>query len=131
MALAMTEMMCTTPLAVFVIWLNATAQPIVPWRGLADAHFDFSRVEQISALVWRQDHLIVVSMELTRWLAPICAFIFFGFFGFAEEARKHYRTAFWAVMKRFGVSPPSPKSTLDSSPYRYVILIIVEVDLSL
>lgn len=115
MALAITEMLCTTPLASFVIWLNATAQPIAPWRGLADAHFKFSRVEQVPAVIWRQNHLIVVSMELTRWIAPVCALVFFAFFGFAEEARRNYRMLFWAVVKPFGFSPPAPQSSAHSS----------------
>jgi pheromone a factor receptor len=114
----MTEMMCTAPLAAFVIWLNATTQPIEPWKGLADAHFDFSRFEQLPAVIWRQNHLLVVSMELTRWLPPICAFIFFTFFGFAEEARKHYRMIYWASVKPFGFSPSVSQSSVNSFSVR-------------
>lgn len=121
MALAVTEMICTVPLSIFIIWLNATAAPIEPWRGLSDAHFDFSRVEQIPAVVWRRNHLVVVSLELSRWLAPVCAIIFFVFFGFAEEARRQYRMAFWTVMKPFGLTPPSPRSSMNPPPSSYVI----------
>ncbi|KAF9441476.1 pheromone receptor [Macrolepiota fuliginosa MF-IS2] len=92
MALAMTELMLTMPLAAFVIWLNATAEPIEPWVNWADTHFRYSRVEMYPALLWRRSSIFVASMEFTRWVVPACVFIFFGFFGFAEEARKNYVT---------------------------------------
>jgi pheromone a factor receptor len=116
-ALAMMEMICTTPLAAFIIWLNVTAQPPTPWDGLADAHFQFSHVRQTPAILWREDHLLSVSLELTRWLAPVCAIVFFAFFGFAEEAPRHYLVA---VMKSFGFMPRSPQSSVISSS-RYAV----------
>ena len=115
MALACTEILCTTPLAIFITWLNLTAQPVEPWKGWSDTHFDYSRVEQIPSILWHQNNLLVIGMELSRWVVPFLAFVFFGYFGFAEEARKHYRLAFWAVAKRFGFSPP-PKSNPGSLP---------------
>jgi pheromone a factor receptor len=105
MALAMTEMMCTTPLAIFVIWLNATTTTIGPWRSWNNTHLDYSRVEQIPGVLWRSNHLLVVSMELTRWTSPFCAIVFFIFFGFAQEARKNYRMVFDVAAKRFGFTP--------------------------
>ena len=103
MALAMTEMLCTTPLAIFVIYLNATSSVVGPWRSWADTHFAFSRIEQIPSVLWRSNHLLVVSMELTRWVAPFCAIVFFGFFGFAQEAKKNYRVVYDSITKRLGV----------------------------
>ena len=44
------------------------------------------------------------SLELSRWLSVVCAFIFFGFFGFADEAKKNYRSALQTVAKRIGIS---------------------------
>ncbi|KII83815.1 hypothetical protein PLICRDRAFT_119095 [Plicaturopsis crispa FD-325 SS-3] len=105
MALAMTEIACTTPLAIFAIYLNANAQTMQPYGSWENVHFNFSRVEQVPAVLWRMNHLFVISVEMSRWVAPLCAFIFFGFFGFAEEARRHYAMAFWAVLKRVGFRP--------------------------
>ena len=99
MALAMTEIMLTTPLAIFTIALNATSTEVGPWRSWDDTHFAYSRIEQIPALFWRSNHLLVVSMELTRWLAPVTAVTFFLFFGFAEEARKQYHSLFSCIKK--------------------------------
>ena len=93
MALACTEILCTTPLAILVIVLNATAAPIMPWISWEDTHYDFSRVGQIPAAIWRSSNLLVAGYTLTKWSSVICAFIFIIFFGFAAEARKHYSNA--------------------------------------
>ncbi|KAF8218915.1 pheromone receptor [Tricholoma matsutake] len=105
MALAATEVLFTTPQAIFMMWLNATATPVGPWRSWADTHFAFSRVEQIPAILWRENHLLALAFELSRWVAPFCALIFFIFFGFADEARKNYRKAFWYFAKPLGFQP--------------------------
>jgi pheromone a factor receptor len=115
MALAMTEMMCTVPLAIFVIVLNATTSTIGPWRSWDNTHLAFSRIEQIPGVLWRSNRLLVVSMELTRWISPFCAFVFFLFFGFAQEARKNYRLLFNQVAKRLGFSPAATRSSLKPS----------------
>lgn len=117
MALAMTQMMCTTPLAVFTIVLNATATEVGPWRSWEDTHFAYSRVEQIPALFWRSNRLVLISMEFTRWVAPFCAFVFFVFFGFAEEAKKNYGLlfAFLKPTKTRSTSSPGIKLELKSS----------------
>nr|AAR99648.1 7-transmembrane pheromone receptor Bar3 [Schizophyllum commune] len=95
MALAMTEMCCTVPLGIFVIVLNCTSTPIEPWVSLKATHYWYSRVDQYPAVVWRSSHLVVVCNELTRWLAPVSAMLFFAYFGFAQEARRNYAAA-WA-----------------------------------
>lgn len=48
-----------------------------------------------------------MSLEMSRWLIIACGLIFFGFFGFADEARKHYRLAAQFVSKRVGYSTGS------------------------
>nr|AAQ96344.1 pheromone receptor Rcb2 B44 [Coprinopsis cinerea] len=101
MALATTEMMLTTPLSIFIIYLNATVSPIEPWISWADTHYDYWRVGQYPRVLWQLNHLLVVSMELTRWLAPFSAIVFFIFFGFAEEAKRHYKAFFAPVTKMF------------------------------
>ncbi|KZP27852.1 pheromone receptor [Athelia psychrophila] len=115
MAMGMTAILCTTSLGIFVIWLSATTEPIMPWRGLADAHHDFSRVEQIPAVEWRQDRLVSVYLEWTRWAVPFCALVFFAFFGFAEEARRQYRKAIWTLARRFGFLRSDADSSEKSS----------------
>lgn len=107
MALATLELVCTTPFAAYFIYLDSTAEPISAYTSWADIHFNFSRVDQIAFVLWNLNPKSALAMQLTRWLMVIPAFVFFLFFGFAEEARKHYRQTFWKVMKVFGVKPKS------------------------
>lgn len=104
MALATTELLCTTPFASFSIYLNLTAQPVHPYLGWADTHFDFSRVQQIPATLWHLSRGTVVSLELSRWLMVTCALVFFGFFGFAAEARRNYQVFFASMSKKIRLS---------------------------
>ncbi|KAK0432034.1 pheromone A receptor-domain-containing protein [Armillaria borealis] len=110
MALATTEICCTTPLGIAMIIISATATPVGPWRSWADTHYNFSAVRQIPALFWRASPMVVSGIEATRWVTVLCSWVFFAFFGFASEARRHYTKAFWAVMGLFGVQKPQPQS---------------------
>lgn len=112
MALATVEILCTTPIAAYGIYLNATLSPIQPWKGLADAHYNYSHIGHYPSVVWRSNHYNAIAMELTRWSLVFCALVFFGFFGFADEARKNYRKLYHAVVNRFKVlgSTDSPSS---------------------
>lgn len=92
MALATIELLCTIPIATYFLYLNASSG-ILPYNGWADLHFNWSHVGQFPATIWRLSHTTVVAQEMTRWLVVICAYIFFGFFGFAAEARRNYARA--------------------------------------
>lgn len=105
MALATIELLCTTPFSAYFIYLDATSMPISPYRGWADLHFGYSRVDQVPSVIWHLSSKEVLALELTRWLMIVCALVFFLFFGFAEEARRHYKMAFWRVAKAVGYKP--------------------------
>lgn len=113
MALAMTNIVCTIPLASFIIWINSAAQPVEPWISWENVHYDFSRVMQYPSALWTTNYLLVVAIQLTRWIVVVCAFIFFAFFGFAAEARKNYSIAFWWVARIFGIYPPKPQQHIN------------------
>ncbi|KAG1809287.1 pheromone A receptor-domain-containing protein [Suillus variegatus] len=102
MALATMELLCTTPISAYGIYINIADNPLEPWKGFSDAHFNYSRVGQYPSVIWRLNRLSIVSTELTRWSLVFCAFSFFAFFGFADEARKNYRKTFWAIAKILG-----------------------------
>lgn len=116
MALSTTEICCTIPLASYIIWVNSSATPVEPWVSWGNTHYDFSRVGQYPTVVWTQDYLYTVAVQLTRWLVIACAFIFFAFFGFAAEARKNYRAAFRAVAKLLAFHPGSPRIKATTRP---------------
>ncbi|KAF8963268.1 pheromone A receptor-domain-containing protein [Flammula alnicola] len=107
MALATVELLFNVPLSSYGLYLNATGRPIYRWKSWSDTHFDWYIIDTFPAILWRTSTVSVVNFELSRWLLVFCALVFFGFFGFAEEARKNYRRLYWSVAKRFGVVPPS------------------------
>jgi pheromone a factor receptor len=103
MCLAGIEMACTIPIGAWTIAVNVMAGTF-PWLGWADTHFGFSRVDLIPAIFWRNDPSSVNGLEFTRWSIVACSLVFFAFFGFADEARKNYRSAVETVAKKVGIS---------------------------
>lgn len=104
MCLAGAELFCTIPLGCYAIYLNAHNGGMRPWKGWADTHSHFSRVQQIPSILWRSNSRTEVSLELTRWIVVFCAFIFFAFFGFADEAKKNYRSGLSTIAKKVGMN---------------------------
>ena len=98
------EILATVPLATFFLY-SSIASGINPWTGWRDVHAHFSNVRFLPRSVWSEypDH------ELSRWIRVICAFIFFAFFGFAEEARTNYHAAYLTVAKTIGLYTASSK----------------------
>lgn len=119
MALATTELCCTTPIASYGIWLNLNNSPRHPWISWADTHWHFSKVDLWPSLLWRMDHNTAVGLELTRWSPIACGLIFFAFFGFAGEAQRHYREGF-VLLK--GLLPKRLSSFSSHKRCRYVTL---------
>ncbi|KAJ3746243.1 pheromone receptor [Lentinula detonsa] len=104
--LALTDIMCTIPIGIYIIYIDLKGVTLAPWISWDDTHFDFGRVVLVPAVIWKSDPTDVAAIQIVRWLPVICAFIFFALFGFAEEARKHYRRVFWFFATRFGFYPP-------------------------
>jgi pheromone a factor receptor len=109
MGLAGIELVLGIPWSVYSSLYNnihaphgSSESPIQPWISWDSVHLNFGYVGQFPAFEWKADPNVVVSLELPRWSVIICAFIFFGFFGFAQEARKNYRLAFNSVAKKVG-----------------------------
>ncbi|KAH9943673.1 putative fungal pheromoneG-protein-coupled receptor [Amylocystis lapponica] len=104
MALAATELIFTVPFGIYEIYSNAASGSLQPWDGWANTHYDFSRVVLYPAVVWTMDPSVAVPLQLSRWIIPACAFVFFSFFGFAEEARKHYYKLYVALLRLLHIS---------------------------
>jgi len=98
MALACVELMCTTPISAFQIYLNATAYPLSPWRSWADTHSDFGRVVLLPEVIWIQNRTFHIAAEVGRWAPVFCAVVFFLFFGFANECRNNYHKLFRSTL---------------------------------
>ncbi|KAL1753933.1 mating pheromone receptor Bbr2 [Schizophyllum commune] len=107
MSLAILDMSCTIPLCAVSIYLGNYGVQLAPWISWDDTHYNFGRVGQIPALVWRTDRMYEISVEMTRWLPVACGFLFFGLFGFADEAMRHYKQVLAVVEKKVGLAPDS------------------------
>ncbi|KAJ7223583.1 putative fungal pheromone GPCR, STE3-type [Mycena pura] len=135
MALAMIDVIFTTPLGFFFIYLNRSEAPLEPWISWANTHSNFSRVVQIPAFVWRALPNPALGLQFTRWMAPVSALIFFAFFGCAADARRNYAIAFnalaatfWRIAACIGIRrttdvvplSPSSKGNLHATPTKPV-----------
>ena len=106
MCLASVEILFNIPIALYVIILQSRV-PLNPYISWENVHYDFSHVQQIPSLIWRSTLQEQIAVEMPRWATVFCAFVFFSFFGFADEAKKNYRYAFQSVAKRVGLSTGS------------------------
>jgi hypothetical protein len=120
MGLSGIELLSTIPISSWVIYSNS-ADGVEPWKGWEDTHSHFSRVDQFPSLIWRNGPAHF-GIEFTRWSIVVCAFIFFAFFGFADEARKNYHHVFSSVAKRVGYSTGSISSG-ETSANGYVLVV--------
>jgi len=114
MALSSIEVLGTIPLGTYIIVRNA--RKLIPWTSWASVHENYSRVVQVPGFVWKAKPF---GIEVARWTPVACAFIFFAFFGFAVEARHHYRVVYRWFVCRFSSSTSS--RTLRGSPHAYVV----------
>ncbi|KAF9011229.1 pheromone receptor, partial [Cyathus striatus] len=125
MTLACIEILATVPLATWVLVMNVHFG-FYPWLGWADTHAWFSHIGQYPAILWRDGSLSEHALEVSRWFNVMCAFIFFAFFGFAVEARKHYRAGYNWCARLLGlptlVEPLSSLDRLEARIKRYVFL---------
>jgi pheromone a factor receptor len=102
MALSGIEILGTIPIGTYLI-VHAAKLGVRPYSW-TDTHRHYSVVRQFAGFVWKNDPPLAVVVEMFRWLHVACAFIFFAFFGFADEARQHYRRAYTSLASRIGYS---------------------------
>jgi hypothetical protein len=100
-ALSAIEILGTIPLGTYFIVRDAKAG-VTPWKGWADTHSHYSAIPQVAGFIWKNDPQTVHDLELFRWLLVACAFIFFAFFGFGDEARQNYRRVYTSLAIRIG-----------------------------
>ncbi|KAI0321155.1 pheromone A receptor-domain-containing protein [Amylostereum chailletii] len=118
MGLAITVLGFTLVFNTLSVVLNAQT-PIQPWISWEDTHFHFSDVGLLPRA--QMTSIQEMTYEFQRWTTVVCAFVFFAFFGFADEAKKHYRMVYATVASRTGMSSLTASSATTSSfgtPYR-------------
>ena len=116
MAISATEILGTIPLGTLIIVKNAKLG-VHPWKGWAKTHEQYSVVYQIPAFIWKNFPDSVFALEMYRWLLVLCAFLFFALFGFADEARRNYRSVYASITSRIGY----PISALHKSSHACVV----------
>ncbi len=116
MCLALIEILGTIPACSFLLAYSFKLG-YLPWVSWADTHSDFSRVIQVASNIWKPYSVLHSVVEFFRWSFVACAFIFFAFFGFADEARRHYRLVYTSLASRIGLSTSSAKLTGSSNMY--------------
>ncbi|KAF8259094.1 pheromone A receptor-domain-containing protein [Lactarius quietus] len=109
-ALSSTQLLVNLPVSLYNIFDNA--QDLSPWISWENTHSDYSFVGQLPSAAWRLHKNAVFEMD--RWLVVFSAFSFFAFFGFAEEARKHYSLAFSFASSRLHLGKFGTRSTSSS-----------------
>ena len=115
MLLSSVEILGTIPLGSF--WIAfVIKQGLTKWGSWAEIHSDYSDIQQVPSSIWKNNYGSVVSLELSRWSLVLCAFIFFAFFGLAEEAWKHYRLVYTSLANCVGYSTSS-NTTCSSNGY--------------
>ena len=103
MALSATEILGTIPLGTYIIVASAK-EGVTPWKGWAYTHGNSSAVAQIAGFIWRSVPITHKGLEMFRWSLVACAFVFFAFFGFADEALQHYRRLYTSIASHVGYS---------------------------
>ncbi|KAF8143356.1 pheromone A receptor-domain-containing protein [Mycena galopus ATCC 62051] len=111
MLLAGTDLILTIPLGAFVLYVAAVVNGISPWISWDNTHSNFSRVVQVPGVFWRANVWDVASVEGLRWMTVGAGLLFFAYFGFADEAVKNYRGAWYNVARRVGLSVASTAGT--------------------
>jgi pheromone a factor receptor len=108
-ALASVDFCFTIPLAICGVVMDANLG-VSPWVSWADTHWGYSRVFQFPRVILYRSPVAIGLFEIARWNTVLCAFVFFGFFGFANEAMENYRLLASTVAKRLGRkrAPPNP-----------------------
>jgi len=79
MAIASVDMFGSIPLATYVMVKNARLG-VIPWKSWADTHYNYSRVRQIPAFVWKNEPTLAQELGMFRWVLVACAFVFFCIF---------------------------------------------------
>ena len=111
------EMLGTVPLSSLVLARNLK-YGFTPWVSWTDVHSYYSHIFQYPSISWKHDPGFVGGLEFFRWSLVLCAFVFFAFFGFADEARQNYRRMYRSLATRVGSSTLS--GTFIGSSHAYV-----------
>jgi hypothetical protein len=87
MALAATEMTCALPLSIYILVSNLKTFPPQPWISWDATHIDFDHIEFLPQALFDAAPDQKSLIDLSRWLSPAGAFLFFTLAWLARRAK--------------------------------------------
>ena len=102
MFMATTDFCFTIPLAMWAIIEDAFSGASQRWISWDNIHSEYSQIWGYPRTSLTRRLIYVIEIE--RWSAVLCAFVFFGFFGLSNEAKKNYRLLASAIAKYLGIT---------------------------
>ncbi|TDL16853.1 fungal pheromone STE3G-protein-coupled receptor [Rickenella mellea] len=118
--LSLCQLILLGPFQLTIMIFGLTFVPIYPYKSWDDTHFNYSRVDEIPAALWRSDPVSEAMHEALRWSVVVWAIIYYSLFGFSGEARNAYWKAFWKVAGLAGLKPGSSSPQVEK-PFKYVL----------
>ncbi|ELU36720.1 STE3 domain-containing protein [Rhizoctonia solani AG-1 IA] len=109
MALATEEMLFTLPFAIYILVMNLTQAPMIPWISWEDTHQDYNTIWKTPWILMKASQQNYNTMMINLWVLPAGGFLFFVWFGLGGEAIASYKAAFYKVAGLFGIKP-KPKT---------------------
>ena len=95
--LAISDLLIALPLALY--FLVVIARNLEPWISFDWIHLDFNTVVPRDEVYMARNPEFAIGIFLPRWLAPLSAITFFGFFGLAEDVLADY-VALWSRLQK-------------------------------
>jgi Pheromone A receptor len=117
MLLASSEMILIVPYSSYL--MSYAFRKGVTKFSWSTLRHNYTHVPQFPAVEWQSDPVEHLVMEVDAWSQVYCAFIFFAFFGFSDEARGHYCRVYSTITRHVGFSKSS--GTLTGSSHGYVV----------
>jgi Pheromone A receptor len=127
MLLCCSEMLITVPYSSFLLFY-AFKHGLTKFSWSTLRH-NYTHVPQYSTIEWQSDPVEYAIVEVNVWSFVYCAFIFFAFFGFAADARDHYRRVYTSITRRMTRIRFSKSSgiTFTESSHPYVVVVSTRV----
>ncbi|KAF8597847.1 STE3-domain-containing protein [Ceratobasidium sp. AG-I] len=109
MALCATSIFIVVPLGIYLIVKNLQNGQHV-WISWADTHSNFWHVLHLPHSFLEAFPHVGTVLNINRWSVPGGGFLFFAYFGMANEAIAAYRLMFWTAAELVGFRRPVSKS---------------------
>ncbi|KZP15169.1 STE3-domain-containing protein [Athelia psychrophila] len=93
--LAWINIIATISLSLWIIVVDVQPENIGPWLGWTAEHAGMDETWVVLYEQWNS-----CLSQAARWFTPMCAFMFFGFFGFSDEVWAGYGRSFRAASSK-------------------------------